>query len=451
MARRCYRCDYPRSRILYGQTDRYSFFRGGGLGGRPRTPKDSPLWGRLSGARPEKRRGGSGRQAQQWEEDRRFEEIDSDEDDGQGVGLDGPFVSDELHFTGADMGRRSRRRQVYDDGVSSESSGDDYGSDHGLGGTMQIALRDKEELLVQKALERIHRAQMLGRTNVKLTQPEIDALERKRRKDEAESAGRKPETKKADRRRSSGQSRDTSREQKSSRKRSKGYFSTHESESSSSSRKATPPGILVPGPGGMAAYSPLGFYPPTTAPQGESSRSGSRSASSYSLAQASPPLPRAHKQRYSLGPDPAPPSPAPRSPQSLRRLPDDPNWIPRTRSSSSVSRQPYSPNQYQSHSPPLPQIPHQYSQGRRAVSSPQPDVQYPHIRGEPQVRSSGPSSLRREHSRQSTPERSESEEGSASEDDEGEGVQVDVIPYSQGYGISVRPEGAKERQRKGQR
>ena len=85
------------------------------------------------------------------------------------------------------------------------------------------------------------------------------------------------------------------------------------------------------------------------------------------------------------------------------------------------------------------------------MSSPQPDVQYPHIRGEPQVRSSGPSSLRREHSRQSTPERSESEEGSASEDDEGEGVQVDVIPYSQGYGISVRPEGAKERQRRGQR
>ena len=134
---------------------------------------------------------------------------------------------------------------------------------------MQIALRDKEELLVQKALESIHRAQMLGRTNVKLTQPEIDALERKRRKDEAESARRKPEMKKADRRRSSGQSRDTSREQKSSRKRSRGYFSTYESESSSSSRRAMHPGILVPGPGGMAAYSQLGFYPPTPAPQGE--------------------------------------------------------------------------------------------------------------------------------------------------------------------------------------
>ena len=67
------------------------------------------------------------------------------------------------------------------------------------------------------------------------------------------------------------------------------------------------------------------------------------------------------------------------------------------------------------------------------------------------MRSSGHSSLRREHSPQSTPKRSESEDGSASEDDEGEGVQVDVIPYGQGYGVTVRPEGAKERPRKTQR
>ena len=67
------------------------------------------------------------------------------------------------------------------------------------------------------------------------------------------------------------------------------------------------------------------------------------------------------------------------------------------------------------------------------------------------MRSSEPSSLRREHSRQSTPEKSEVEAGSASEDDEGDGVQVDVIPYSQGYGVSVRPEITKERQRRGHR
>ena len=343
---------------------------------------------------------------------------------------------------------------MYDNELSSESSGDDYGSDHEAGGIMQIALRDKEELLVQRALERIHRAQMLGRTKVKLTQPELDALERKRRKDEAESAPKKPEMRNADRRRSSGQSRDTLREQKSSRRKSKGYFPAYDGESSSSSRRATPPGILFPGPAGVPAYSPLGYYPATTTPQGGSSRSGSRSASSHGLAQTSLPLPRAHKQRYSPGPDSAEPSPAPRSPQSSRRLPDDPNWIPRPRSASSVSGQSYSPEQYQAYSPPLPQIPHQYSQGRRVVSSPQPDIQYPRNRGEPQARSSEPSSLRQERSRQFTPERGESEEGSASDDDDdddGDGVQVDVIPYSQGYGVSVRPEGARERQRRGQR
>lgn len=348
------------------------------------------------------------------------------------------------------MGRRSRRRQVYDDRISSESSGDGHGLDDGAGGTVQIALRNKEELLVQKALERIRRAQMLGRTNVKLTQPEIDALERKRRNDEAEHARNKPAIKKNYRRRSSGQSRNVSREQNSSRM-SKGYFPAYDGEGSSNSRRATPPGILVPGPAGVPAYSALGYYPPPAAPQGGSSRSGSRSASSHSLAQASPPLPRAHKQRYSSGPDPAQSSPGPRSPQSSRRLPDDPNWIPRPRSSSSVSSQLYPPDQYQAYSPPLPQIPYQYSQGRRVASSPQPDLQYPRIRGEPQARSSEPSSLRREHSRQSTPERSESEEGSASEDDEGDGVQVDVVPYSQGYGVSISPEGAREEQRRGQR
>ena len=365
--------------------------------------------------------------------------------------MDGAFVSDELHFTGANLGRRSRRTQVYDDRIPSESSGDEYGSDHGAGGTIQIALRDKEELLVQKALERIRRAQMLGRTNVKLTQPEINALERKRRKDEAESARKKPEIRNADRRRSSGQSRDASREQKSRSGKSKGYFPAYEGESSSRSRRAIPPGILVPGPAGVPVYSPLGYYPPPPAPQDGSSRSGSRSASSNSLAQASPLLARAHKQRYPSGPDPSQPLPAPRSPQSSRRLPDDPNWMPRPRSSSSVSSQPYPSDYYQAYSPPLPQIPHQYSQGQRAVSNPQTDVQYPRIRGEPHSRSSDSSSLRREHSRQSTPERSESEEGSASDDDEGDGVQVDVVPYSRGYGVSVRPEGAEERQRGGQR
>ncbi|KAK4698042.1 PRA1 family protein 1, partial [Lecanoromycetidae sp. Uapishka_2] len=407
-------------------------------------------------ARPGKRRGGLNKQAQ-YEEDIRFEEIDSDEDDGLGVALDEEMVGDDLHYTGTDMGRRSRRRHDYDfSGSSRSSEDDDRASDDGAGRTMQIALRDKEELLLQKALQRIRRAQLLGKKNVKLTQPELDALERKRRKDQAmkDQTHRRSSAsnlKGSDMRRSSGQSGRPPEDKKSGKRSRKGYFSAYDDDSSSSSRRVTPPGILVPGHSGAPAFSPLGHYPPTIAPQRISSRAGSRSTSSHSLAQASPPLPRTDKHRYSAGPEP---SPAPRSPLSSRRLPDDPHWEPRSRSSSTASAPyPSDPYHFQINSPPLPQLPAQYSQSRRIVSNPQPDVRYPRIRGEPQARSSEPSLLRRENSGQATPSINGSEDDTDSgDDDDGAGVQVDVMPYGQGYGINMRAEySARERLRRGQR
>ena len=321
---------------------------------------------------------------------------------------------------------------------------------------MQLALRDKEELLVQKALERIHRAQMLGKTNVKLTQPELDALQRKKRKelatkDQAPRRNSALDLKGTDRRRSSGQSSGASKDQKPGKRKSKGYFPGYDGESSSSSRRATAPGIRVPGATGVPAFSPLGYYPSTTAPQGRSSVSGSRSASSHSLARDSLPLPRPGNQRYS-GPEPPQPSPKPRSPLSSRSLPDDPNWTPRSRSSSSATTQPYptDPYYYQAYSSPPPQMPAQYIQGRRIVSSPQPDVHYPRVRGEAQARSSEPSLQRRGYSSRNTPDASDSEEGTDSDDDS-DGVQVDVVPYGSGYDVNVRPESsARERSRRGQ-
>ena len=58
------------------------------------------------------------------------------------------------------------------------------------GNDMQIAIRDKERILVSRAMTRIRRAQELGRDNVKLSQAESEALERKMAKDRAK--GRKP-------------------------------------------------------------------------------------------------------------------------------------------------------------------------------------------------------------------------------------------------------------------
>ncbi len=324
---------------------------------------------------------------------------------------------------------------------------------------MQLALRDKEELLVQKALQRIRRAQMLGKTNVKLTQSELDALQRKGRKDqvlEQQMAGKSSSShsRVTARRRVSGQSSSALKDQTSGKRKSKRPLSGYEGESSSGSRRATPPGILAPSSTGVPAFSPLGYYPPSTVPQGTSLGSSSPSASSHSLARDSPPIPRSGKQRYSSGRDSPQASYKPRSPLSSRSLPDDPNWTPRSRSSSSATNQAYpaDPYYYQVYSPPIPQMPAHYSQGRRIVSSPQPDVQYPRIRSEPQARPSESSLQRSEQHNRVTPDASDSEDDTDSDDDGDDGVQVNVVPYGSGYGVSDRPDGsAKERQRRGPR
>ena len=356
------------------------------------------------------------------------------------------------------MGRRSQRRKDSDYSDSEQSSERSDISEDGAGSTMQLALRDKEELLVQKALQRIRRAQMLGKTNVKLTQPELDALQRKGRKDqilEEQLAGKSSSSRSRviERRRSSGQSSSASKDQTSGKRKSKRYFSGYEGESSSGSRRATPPGILAPGSTGVPAFSPLGYYPPSTIPQGKSLGSSSRSASSHSLARDSPPIPRSGKQRYSSGPDAPQASHKPRSLLSSRSLPDDPNWTPRSRSSSSATQAyPADAYSYQVHSPPIPQMPAHYSQGRRIVSSPQPDLHYPRIRGESHAHPSESSLQRGEPANRVTPNITDSEDDTDSDDDGDDGVQVNVVSYGSGYGVSDRPDGsAKERQRRGPR
>ncbi|KAL6716346.1 hypothetical protein ACLMJK_005912 [Lecanora helva] len=444
---RSYRRDCSRARVVYGQANRYSFFRGGGLGGRPRTPKDSPLWGRPSGARLGRKRNGNGRHTQ-WADDRRFEELDSDEDDAQGVVLDGTFVSDKLHFTGQDLGRR---RTTYEYLGSSEDS-EDHDSEDFDGGDMQLALRDKEEMLVQKALERIRRAQQLGKKNVKLTQSELEALERKQKKDQArnDQAHRRStgsNSKGDDRHRKSDQSGNAVRERKPIKRKSKGYFLAYDNESSSSSKKTTPPGT------GVVGFSPLGQY---TSTQDKLSPSGSRSASSRNLAQPSPPIARASKKRVSSGQDP-PSLPPPRSPNLSRTLPDDADWVPRPRSASSASAQSnvYDPYQYQTYAPPQSQAqPHYspYRPGRRIVSSPQPESRYPRVGSEAQPHLGDPTQLRWSRSSHGTPDESDSAGRSLSDDDEDDRVQVDVVPYGQGYSINPRYDNvSRHRPRRGGR
>jgi hypothetical protein len=53
-------------------------------------------------------------------------------------------------------------------------------SDSTVAYAVELAMKDDEERLVDKALERIRRAQILGQPNVRLSPRELDALERKR-------------------------------------------------------------------------------------------------------------------------------------------------------------------------------------------------------------------------------------------------------------------------------
>ncbi len=388
------------------------------------------------------------------------------------------FHSDQLHFTGADIGRMARRRRKYQYSDVSESSNEEQESDEGTGGGMQLVLRDKEEALVQKALNRIRRAKELGKTNVKLPVSELQALERKRLKDDENNVPR-ASSKIKDPRRSSGQAKNIAQDSRlnnTNPRKTATRPTAYDNDSSSGGRRGTPAGILVPGPDGVPVYHPLGFYPPppavdNVAQQSKGSKVKSRSTSSHgpSPQPSSPTITRPsgkNKKRSSKSRDK--PSP-PRSPQaSSRRLPDDPNWMPRPRSSSSIAGAAYPPDayQYQAYSPPLPQIPPQYAKqlqgSRRAVSTPQQlsrhyDMQPAH-QARPEVRDLEPSRLRRTVSAEETQVEvvvesssedwtSESEEESSGGQEHG--VQVDAASYMRGF--SIPDDKGRERQRRGKR
>ena len=436
-----------------------------------------PLGGRPSGARSGRMKREWERQAQNWEEVRHFEELDSDGSDGRGVNSDGRFVSDALHFTGTDLGPHVRRRRIYYDPKDGSESSDEKAEqqDESNSRALQLALRDKEEMLLQKALERIRRSQMLGKANVKLTQPELDAMERKKRLDQAQGKTRGPLVQSNDTRRSIGRqaSAEKSAQLESDRRKSSSSripFNQAEGESDRAAA-VTPPGVIIRSADGTPMYAPIGYYPPPAAlAYGTSSRPGSRSASAHSQRQQlTPPLPptlqRAQKKRYFSVPERAVPPPTSRTstphapPPSGRILRDDPEWIHRPRSASTNQPHTTDPFQYQTYSPPLPQIPPQYNHGRRIVSGPA-GVRYPASRPaalatRPYAASSDPSLLLRR--RQQSQAAHEVDSGSGEEeeddgdddqgddedydDDDEHGVQVDVVPHGQGYDVNFTPEG----------
>ena len=395
----------------------------------------------------------------------RFEEIDSDSDDEQGVVLDGSFAGDELQFTGADLGAYMRNRQTkkYQDDSETSDENEDVDVTEYSGGIMQLALRDKEELLLQKALERIRRAQALGKTNVKLSQPELDALERKRRKDRSKRTPSGTSLRhNNDKHQASGKSSPALKEQRSANQKRISSLPRHDRGDTPSADYTTKasPGLHLPGHNGPS-YAPLGYYPSAnTVSQAIGPESNSRHSPRQQRIVSNVPQNTKDKNRRNLSSLASPKhSPSLDVWDASRRLPDDPGWSPRPRSASSNHPYVVDPYQYQQYSPPLPQMPPQYIPNRRVVSGP-PDVPYPDIHTlnarravfptqQPHAASSEPSLLRKEHSDSRQFDVTDSDENSG--DSQDYGVQVNVVPHGQGgYDVRVRSESPISRQRREQ-
>ncbi|KAJ5435732.1 hypothetical protein N7445_006617 [Penicillium cf. griseofulvum] len=145
-----------------------------------------PSWGRPPGARMGRNTRGRG-----WEETR-LEEVDSEEETyGREVVRSGRYKEY--------GGRGPRRRPVDYEDLTDESESLDGGEfdlydheDSTIAYAIQLAMRDKEDQLVDTALERIRRAQVLGKKNVRLSKQELGALERKRQETDSLSGSRRP-------------------------------------------------------------------------------------------------------------------------------------------------------------------------------------------------------------------------------------------------------------------
>lgn len=303
-----------------------------------------PSWGRSFGARNGKRRALQERRSSQLEDDIRFESVDSNEDEGHRIGLDTAFNGDDLNITEGFLATQEESRSTYHDRYTSylsESTNLDPNSSSA--GIRQLAYRDKEDQLVQIALDRIRRAQALGERNVRLTKPELDALERKRRKVHAIARNTAlPERSSSPS--SMNQRHSAAVEPKSIKRRvmpnNSGYRYSEPSIQGSSASSARP---VSPRHENQEDIFPEYSRGPQVESYDLSMQPRTRSISSHSPLHQNLPLtaarPRDRQKRFFSVPKGFGLSPAAEDPTLSRRLPDDPQWIPRARSAS--LNQPY--------------------------------------------------------------------------------------------------------------
>ncbi|KAL1965623.1 hypothetical protein VTN77DRAFT_5300 [Rasamsonia byssochlamydoides] len=366
-----------------------------------------PRWGRPPGARL----GGQvRRRVTQWEDADgvRFEEIDSGEDD------DNQEVR--RHAYGDKASARVMRLRSHRYDYDSEiSDGEDYDLDDDADSTVayaiELAMRDDEEWLVERALERIRRAQMLGKKNVRLSRRELDALEKKRMQTGKNSKG--SQAKKV------GSTRDPVSDKRSDKRRKSDEPVPRGSLSKDDRRRSTREQYAAP-------------YPPASEERMPSVGYGRSSSSSSQRPMQSP-----RPQHWNAPPDLPQPSPHSKHHSAVREarprsssrdlpspgsFPDDPQWVHRPRPLSNVA--PYSVEQ----SPYLQSYGHPtyrsvLNESHRSSSTSK--TQFPHR--------APPESSQEESS-------SEEDEGKEEEDedDADHGVQVKVIKPSPPRGHRTR-------------
>lgn len=326
-------------------------------------------------------------------------------------------------------------------------------------------------------MERIRRAQMLGRTRVRLSQPELDALERNRLRATDVETFKDRSVVSGGNGSGSGQDRSSGRSGRAleswttalpqpSRRKSRASLARQDKRSLHLPAEASSPGFLVSGSDGIPMYTPFGVRgSPVTLPSASPSRLASRDNQHGQRTSSAPQYQQHHPpHRYSSVPGGTqspvrPPSSSPRG--SPRPLPDDPAWMPRVRSTSSAQPHVVDPFQYQTYSPPALHVASPYLPARRNVSGP-PDIQYSSVRRAPanpyvtnvgMSASSSDPSLSRVQPPGGHAEVYESE-GDEDYDDIGNDrdIQIDEMPARGGYfSRIVSAENPGGRRRKGRR
>ncbi|KAL6250513.1 hypothetical protein RBB50_002815 [Rhinocladiella similis] len=399
----------------------------------------------------------------QWDYDARVEELDTDDDYSQGVGLDQErFHSDELRFTGIDLGgddvRRRRSGVAHDDDFTPSDDEEEYDYPTGIARRqdVQTMYRDKEDMLVQRALDRIARARALGKPNVKLTRAEIDALERLERtqtpprpsaapkaapksKKEAQVRRRPVEVRKKPSRSDKSASNSPKGKTADGRHRGRSVASNSSSrggredsatsyalaESDYPRRLSYPQGLSVVGPR-----------------QPEPQRQGSRTNSSQSLRQQHylQQIAPYYSGRYASNPEAVYASGS----RAPRPDPSEPDWEPRPRSASNIVNLPLDQLPYQTNTGMIPRFdpndPRFASPQRRVASGPPTTMQNHAARyRRPQDELFLPPEEEPEVMRYLAPASDSESEDDDEDSDYGEGVRVNVNETpGGGYAIQTR-------------